>query len=218
MTDFIRNEEYLRQPTDFSGFSIRGQDIDFECDWGGKIFLRADWKHKGGSLSGGQRHAATNWLSAIGETRHAYFAIAEHEVESPKTITADDLTVCFVMFKTPSMKRHTSVRYDEDHRISWNLFTGSLALRYAFYGQLTDHACFDEEWWLDPALAAAHDTDFARQNREAERLKMQDFLNHSTPYKDWSFPPDLKTSEDYLQDYLKQTSIVAADLPSHIVA
>ena len=218
MTDFIRNEGFLRQVTDFSGFAVRGQDVDFECDWGGKVFLRGDWKYTGGKLSGGQSIAAKHWVEAIGESHHAYFAIAEHAVPFPDTITAKDLTVRCVMFRTPEMSRALVVSYDDTYRPSWNLFVASLAQRYGYYGQMTPHACFDEEWFLDPVLSAAHDTPLGMQNRAVERTKLQDDLNRTTLYDDWVLPPDYRSSEGYRQDYLARPSVVVSKLPNYVVS
>jgi hypothetical protein len=217
MSDYIKNESYLRQVTDFSGFSIRGSDVDFECDWGGEVFLRADWKFKGWKPSQGQFQTWRNWLNAVGETRHAYLAIVEHEVPPTRSITAEDLTVTAVMFKNPSLWNLGIVRYDEAHRISWNAFAATLAKQYACYRQLNEKACFDGNWFLDPVFASAHDTQLAVEKREMSRKRLQDDLNSSTPHC-WQLPSDLRTSEQHKQDYLNLYPSAALDLPDHLVA
>lgn len=170
----INNMQQFTQPFDFSTFCIRGQDVDFEAEIHSELWLRADFKFGFASLKKGQRIAAENWVRTIGRTKHAFFAVANHFVEAPEMVTADDLLVTEVIFKTPEMSDLQTYKYDGFDEPSWNCWLSTLALRFGYTSYLNPETVeLDEYWAFDPAFSAAHDSAWARRNRDWTRQKLE---------------------------------------------
>ncbi len=185
------------QAFDFSTFCLRGQDIDYETDLGGEVFVRADFKFGFASLKKGQRIAAQNWVRTIGRTKHAFFAVANHFVEAPEMVTADDLTVTEIIYRTPEMPDFKTHKYHGFDEPSWNQFLSILAVRFGYYNYLNnDVAEFDDYWSFDPVFAAAHDSAWAKRNRDWSRQKLEADLRVSTGHP-CILPQNTQTSADY---------------------
>ena len=193
----IRNLDYLRQVTDFSSFAVRGQDIDFEVDLAGKVFIRADWKYGQGELSWGQEIAALHWASAVGKENHAFFAVVNHEVDCPAVITAADLKkVKTVYYRTPEMPRPVVFTYPDGDEPTWNGFVATLLLRFGLYSYMVGQPEVYRDWYLDPIFSAAHDSNYGRWTRKDNARKLSDRLTKETGVL-WKLPPDLKSSDDH---------------------
>lgn len=84
--DTIKNIDHLRQVTDFSSFAVRGQDIDWECDLAGKSLH--SWRLEiRGRLPLHRLKKSPLSTGPVSKTAHAFFAVVQHEVDSPDIIT-----------------------------------------------------------------------------------------------------------------------------------
>lgn len=195
----IKDIAHLRQVTDFSGFAVRGQDVDFEVDLAGRVFIRADWKFGEGWLSHGQEIAALHWAAAVGKEHHAFFAVVNHEVDSPGIITASDLkTVKTVYYRTPAMSRTAVHNYPDGQEPTWNCFVATLLWRFGLWRYLVGQPEMDADWFLDPVICAANDSKYAMWTRRENARKLSEELTRLTGLT--VIPPDLKPSEEHRKE------------------
>ena len=199
--DIIRHPHRLRQITDFSTFAIRGSDVDWEAEITSDIIIRGEWKFGSTPVSGGQFRSAQNWVHRIGQTTHAFYVVATHEVPASEPITGQDLLVKAVLFRLPSMSRAVTVYYDEGHRPPFNMFLGSMVKCYGQFRYWTDQAELDPVWFFDPVLCAAYDSPLAQQKREKNRADLEAELNKIPLLYPTVLPPDLRTSEQHREEF-----------------
>lgn len=78
----IRNRQYAAQIRDYSGLrygNVTPTDIDGFVEFGDRVFVFIELKHKGAPLPHGQRLALARITDAIGETgRKSILLVAEH--------------------------------------------------------------------------------------------------------------------------------------------
>ena len=81
----IKNRDRFRQVYSFTGMKYKSgspTDIEVFLEFDGEIFIFADLKLKGTSLSTGQKRAYESLIDRLG--KKAVFIIAEHETYDPE--------------------------------------------------------------------------------------------------------------------------------------
>ena len=203
--DIIRHPDRLRQICDFSTFAVRGADIDWEAEITSDIVVRGEWKFGNAPLSAGQLRAARNWVDRMGVTTHAFYLVATHEVPVSQPITAQDLTVKSGIFRLPGMSQAMTVYHDEDHRLAFSTFIGSLVKCYGQFDYCSRKPEISPVWFFDPVLCAAYDSQLAQQKREKNRAELGATLNETPAFFPSALLPDLRTSEHHRRDFLAWT-------------
>lgn len=203
--DIIRHPDRLRQIIDFSTFAVRASDVDFEAEITSDIVVRGEAKFGDTSLSGGQFRSAQNWVERMGQTTHAFYVVATHDVPASQPITAQNLIVKAVLFRLPSMSRAMTLYYDYDHRPLINMFLGGLVRSYGQFRYLCNELEADPLWFFDPLLCAAYDSPLAQEQRERNHVAAEQQLNQFSSNGPLVLPRDLRTSEQHRRDFLSWT-------------
>lgn len=211
--DIIRHPDRLRQIIDFSTFAVRASDVDFEAEITSDIVIRGEAKFGDTPLSGGQLRSAQNWVDRMGQTAHAFYVVATHDVPASEPITGQDLLVKAALFRLPSMSRAITVYYDIHHRHPFNMLVGSMVKCYGQFPYSTDKAELDPVWFFDPLLCAAYDSPLAQQKRETNRAELERQLNADSEAGVWVLPADLRTSEQHRLEFVTWSPETGLPMP-----
>ena len=101
----IRNEEFARQLKDFSGLrwgSITPTDIDCFVEFGGRLFIIVEAKHKNAKLSTGQRLGLERLCDAIHDDkqgRQAVLFVVRHETASDEQVNYAETMILEYRFR-----------------------------------------------------------------------------------------------------------------------
>jgi hypothetical protein len=195
MNTHIKNPAAFNQFVDFSTFAVQGQDVDFDTDFSGEVFVRVEIKNVDAGLSDGQAISANHWVEALGDVAFAFFVVAEHQVPTHMAIEGENLMVREVFFKLPHMPRSMTVEYEVKRAPMFNQFISNLAF---ICGQarllLNENALpLDPLWFFDPVLCAAYDTELSQHRRGLAARRLQ---NSFPPTLGVIIPPDLRSSAE----------------------
>lgn len=169
----IRNETNFKQSVDFSKLPSYGQDVDYFLDFGGDVFVGADFKYNNATLTEGQRITVKNLVKAVGKSHPIFFAVAQHDDEAPNTIDAGCAKVAEVYYSYPSLNglRHHVYAATDDHILQ--VWIATVAVIYAKQHKLNSEAIIQTGWYdqclmSDPVFAAA----WASPEAESSRARL----------------------------------------------